>query len=76
MNNEIKLVAVYLAIGDAEAQVIKRLLESNGIHCILKSNAAPSVHVFSVGGMGEVRIMVEESKAKKAMELITEEGRV
>lgn len=76
MNKEIKLVAVYLATGEAEAQVIKGLLESNGVHCILKSNAAPSVHVFSVDGMGEVRIMVEKSKEKKAKELIMEEGRV
>lgn len=76
MNKEIKLVAVYLATGEAEAQVIKGLLESNGVHCILKSNAAPSVHVFSVDGMGEVRIMVEKSKEKKAKELITGEGRV
>jgi hypothetical protein len=74
MNKEIKLVEVYLATGEAEAQIIKRLLENNGIHCISKSNAAPSVHVFTVGGMGEVRIMVEESKARKAKELITEEG--
>ena len=65
-----KLVEVYRARGEAEAQITKGLLESNGIRCLLKSNAAPSVHMFSVNGMGEVKIMVEESLAEKARSLI------
>jgi hypothetical protein len=36
-----KLVAVYRAMGEAEALIIKGLLESNGIPCILQSHAAP-----------------------------------
>ena len=70
-----KLVEVYLARGEAEAQIIKGLLESNGIHCLLKSNAAPSVHMFSVNGMGEVKVMVEESLTEKARGLIVGENR-
>ena len=53
-----------------EAHVIKGLLESHGISCLLQSPAAPSVHVFTVDGMGEVRIMVHESMAEKAKKLI------
>ena len=49
-----KLVDVYRASGELEAQVIKGLLESNGIRCILRSDAASSVHAFTVDGMGEV----------------------
>jgi hypothetical protein len=71
-----KVVEVYRAVGEAEAQIIKGLLESNGIPCLLKSNAAPSVHVFAVDGMGEVKVMVRESKAEQASRLITGEGRV
>jgi len=71
-----KLVEVYRAVGEAEALIIKSLLESNGIHCLLKSNAAPSVHVFTVDGMGEVKVMVGESRAEEAKKLIGEEGRV
>ena len=67
---------VYRAIGEAEAQIIKGLLESNGIRCLLKSNAAPSVHVFAIDGMGEVKVMVEESMAETARGLIVGEGRV
>lgn len=53
-----------------EALVIKSLLESYGISCLLKSNAAPSVHVFAMDGMGEVKVMVWDSEAEKARDLI------
>ncbi|MFC2122381.1 DUF2007 domain-containing protein [Bacteroidota bacterium] len=69
LNNE-KMVEVYRAAGEMEAQVIKGLLESYGIASLLKSKAAPSVHIFSVDGMGEVRVMVLESMAEKARSLI------
>ncbi len=70
MNNSEELVEVYQAAGEAEAQVIKGLLESYGIPCLLKSKAAPSVHVFTVDGMGEVKVMVWESIAEEAKKLI------
>lgn len=56
-----------------EAQVIKGLLESFNIKSILQSNAAPSVHMLTVDGMSEVRIMVLESQAEQARELILQE---
>ncbi len=68
------MVEVYRAVGEMEAQVIKGLLESYGIPCILKSRAAPSVHTFAVDGMGEVRVMVWESMAEKAKGLIRSEN--
>ncbi len=71
-----KLVAVYQATGEAEAQIIKGLLESNGIRCLLQSNEAPSVHVFATDGMGEVKVMVRESMSEIAKRLIAGEGRV
>jgi len=65
-----KMIEVYRATGEMEAQVIKNLLESYGIPCLLKSKAAPSVHAFVVDGMGEVKIMVWERMAEKAKSLI------
>jgi len=53
-----------------EAQVIKSLLESYNIPCFFKSNAAPSVHMFTVDGMAEVKVMVLDSMADRARELI------
>jgi len=64
------LVEVYRASGELEAHVIKGLLESNGIRCILRSDAAFSVHAFTVDGMGEVTVSVLESMAKEAKEII------
>ena len=65
-----KMVEVYKAQNAMEAQVIKGLLESFNIPCFLKSNAAPSVHVLTMDGMGEVKVMVLESLAERARELI------
>ena len=65
-----KLVEVYRASGEMEAHVIKVLLESNGIRCILKSDAAFSVHAFTVDGMGEVKVSVLESMAEEAKKII------
>ena len=67
------MIEVYRAVGESEAQLIRGLLESYGIPSLLKSNAAPSVHMFVVDGMGDVRVMVWEEAAEKARELI--EGR-
>lgn len=70
MSKDDKLVEVYKAPNDMEAQVIRSLLESYGIPCFLKSNAAPSVHMFTIDGMAEVKVMVLDSLADKARDLI------
>lgn len=76
MKNREKLVEVYRATGNMEAQVIKSLLESFDIPCLLKSNAAQSIHVFTVDGLAEVRVMVRESMAEEARRLIAEGSHV
>ena len=73
MNKPKKMVEVYRAAGEVEARIIKGMLENRGITCFLKSNAAPSVHMFAVDGMGEVKVMVWEEETGKARELIKEE---
>ena len=70
MKNKEKLVEVYRARTQMEAQVIKGLLESFNIPVVLKSNAAASVHLFTMDGMAEVSVMVLESMAERAGELI------
>ena len=69
-----RMVEVYRANGEAEALVIKGLLESHGIPVLLKSHASPSVHMFVVDGMGEVRVMVWEETVGEARELLKEEN--
>ena len=70
MNKSEKLVEVYRSSNEMEAQVIKSLLAAYRIPCLLKSNAAASVHTFAVDGLGEVRVMVLDSMAEQARELI------
>jgi len=70
LSKEEKMVEVYKAPNEMEAQVIKGLLESYDIPCFLKSHAAPSVHMFTVDGMGEFKVMVLGSMADRARELI------
>lgn len=76
MSKPDSLVEVYHAANEMEAQVIKSLLAGFDIPCILKSNAAPSVHMFTMDGMAEVRVMVPASLAKAAKELIVSEDHV
>jgi len=76
LNNKDKMVEIYKAPNEMEAQVIKGLLESYDIPCFLKSNAAPSVHLFTVDGMGEFKVMVLESMAEEAKSLIRSENNV
>lgn len=74
MKSSQDMVEVYQARNEMEAQVIKSLLESYDIPCFFKSNAAPSVHMFTMDGMGEVRVMVLASMAEKARELIVSDN--
>lgn len=76
MSKNEKMVEVYRARNEMEAQVIRSLLESYDIPCLLKSNAAPSVHMFTMDGMAEVRVMVLDSMAKEAKELIVSNSNV
>ena len=56
--------------GPVEAEIIKSLLESNGISCILKGLVVQSVHAFSVDGLGEIKIYVDEKDFDLAKKLI------
>ena len=76
MSKSQEMVEVYKAPNEMEAQVIKSLLESYEIPCFLKSHAAPSVHMFTIDGMGEVKVMVLDSMADKARELIKGDNHV
>jgi hypothetical protein len=67
------MIEVYRAAGQAEAELIKGMLESYGIPCVLKCHAALSVHVFTINGMGTVKVMVPDAVAEEARILITRE---
>ena len=54
----------------AEAVVVKSLLESEGIPALLRSRLAQSVHPFSVGAQGEVVVLVPESALARSRGLL------
>lgn len=54
----------------AEAVVLKSLLESEGIPALLRSRLAHSVHPFTVGAQGEVVVLVPESERARARTLL------
>lgn len=70
MSPNSELIQIYVARGEAEANVIKGLLDSYGIPNILKAQASPSVHVFTIDGMGQISIWVRKEDAEDARELI------
>ena len=62
------LVSVW---GQAEAEIIKGFLESNGIPCFFKSHSVQSIHPFTLNGLGEIKVFVKKpdlGSAKKLLE--------
>ena len=60
------LVEVRRCRHEAEALVVKGLLESEWIPCVLRSRLAHSVHPFTVGDQGEVIVLVPKAEAPRA----------
>ena len=53
-----------------EAQIIKGLLESEGIPVLLSYESAGLVYGITVDGLGEVKIMVPRNLADEAKEIL------
>jgi hypothetical protein len=54
----------------AEALVVKSLLEAHGIRVVLRTHVASSVHPFTVGDQAEVRILVSRSAIAQSRRLL------
>lgn len=70
MNPKDRLVKVYTAQGEMDAQVIRGLLEACGIRSLMVGNAALSMQPFVLDGMGKIEIMVDETQADEARKII------
>ena len=55
----------------AEALVVQSLLEAHGIQVVVRTRIAQSVHPFTVGDQGEVRILVPRAAAPEGRRLLT-----
>jgi Putative prokaryotic signal transducing protein len=57
--------------GPFEADVIKSFLEGHGIASIIRGRTAPFVYPFTVDGLAEFKVMVQQEDLEKARELIS-----
>ncbi len=67
------LVEVRCCRDQAEALVVRGLLESEGIRVVLQSRQAQSVYPFSVGDQAEVRLLVAEADLPRARVVLARE---
>ena len=66
-----ELIEVWRGNGELEAQLIRSVLECNGIECMLKGEALRLTHGITVNGLGEVKILVKVEDAERAQKLLT-----
>lgn len=66
------LVSVYIAHGQVEAQLIKSLLEAEGIPVMIAQEGAGAAYGLTVGILGIAEIFVAEKNADEAKKLIEE----
>lgn len=64
------LVSVYIAHGQVEAQLIKSLLEAEGIPVMIAQEGAGAAYGLTVGILGIAEIFVREKDAEEAKKLI------
>ncbi len=74
MTEDDELICVRTCQGWDLAQIFKSKLEAAGIPVLLKYDAAGLIYGITVDGLGRVRILVPQSYAADARELLTEHG--
>ena len=57
--------------GFARSDFLSGVLQQEGIPCLVSSDASVAGHPFTVGPMGEFRILVSEEDAERAIEVLT-----
>ncbi len=65
-------VIVHRCHNDIEAEMIRDLLQQEGIFCQVASDVPHSVFPLTLDGLGEVRIAVMAKEAERARRLISE----
>lgn len=65
-------VIIFYAQGETEAYIVKGKLESMGIPVILKQEAIGKIYGLTVDGLGEVKVLVQESYKDKAIKILEE----
>ncbi len=71
-DREMKMVEVHTVQGYIEAEIVQACLRSYGIESTTRGLAAQSIHPFTIDGMGKIKILVMESEAESARQIIAE----
>lgn len=66
------LTVVYHAMGMLEAEAVKGSLETSGIPALLDYESLGRTLGITIGGLGEVRVLVPIDRAEDARELLRE----
>ena len=66
----IELVEVWTAQGEMNAQLIRSVLEGDGIDSMLSGESVRLTHGITVDGLAEVKILVRKEDEKRAREVI------
>ena len=70
---ETELLELITVQGPVEAEVIKSLLSSHNIACLLRGQVVQSVHAFSADGLGKIKILVSAQDLPTAQKLIEQQ---
>lgn len=69
-SSPVDLVTVVMVYGQAEAEIVKAKLESNGIPVHLKREALQIVYGFKLDGLGKVEVQVPQPLLKQAQAVL------
>ena len=64
------LVVIFRTHSDVEASVVRGLLESHGVPCVVASGAMRSIFPLTIDSLGDVRLSVHEEDAEEARRII------
>ena len=67
---EDKLIPIESVSGRLEAELLKSMLEANGIQCHLSQEAVGGVYGLTVGPFASVELLVQASQKEAALEII------
>ena len=70
MTGKMRLVTVYTAVGQPEAEIIRGRLENEGIPAVLRYESIGNVYGITVDGLGQVEIQVPVDYAHDAKQIL------
>ena len=68
-----KLVVLMITQSEAEANIVKGLLEESGIHCALLTQVPHNLYPFTVDGLAAIWIKVLDSQLEAAKALLRQQ---